>query len=162
MELAWTGLGWVPTLYLQLFSWCASYLVSQLVIHTWTSLYGSSISPSRQQSAAIYQFLLLCHIVGTVLVLCDSPTQGDPTCPLFPRVNQWNDHWPWVLLDTNVDTSRQSRPTSIQGHSCSLSLWLILDDYLLSFCVSNSKISIRSIASWWFTIFKFITKPFNH
>ena len=28
MELAWTGLGWVPTLYLQLFSWCMCFLFS--------------------------------------------------------------------------------------------------------------------------------------
>ena len=69
MELAWTGLGWVPTLYLlQLFSWCASYLVSQLVIHTWTSLYGSSISPSRQQ-VQLYSTNFSCCVTLLALYL---------------------------------------------------------------------------------------------
>ena len=68
VELAWTGLGWVPTLYLQLFSWCASYLVSQLVIHTWTSLYGSSISPSRQQ-VQLYSTNFSCCVTLLALYL---------------------------------------------------------------------------------------------
>ena len=89
--------------------------------------------PSRWTLDAFFCICIHTSLLYCICVtwhLCQL-TQGNPPCPVFPPVNQWNDHWPARVApghNSNVDIVDTCNVNPQMIFAKGVKKWLIIGD----------------------------------